>query len=454
MANDHLVEEAENPNIVHADPAKSFFVSMLIKDITLRDAIGDLVDNSVDAIKARANDTEDLSGFSIEIRLAKDSFSIIDNGYGMEAKVARETAFNFGKSDQHKLIDGSIGQFGIGMKRAFFKLGNHIHVKSVAATSQFELTIDVGEWLKSPKTWQFEFDEGTLSENVANEKEKTGLGVFITNLSDDSKASFQDKTFIDTLQKEIALEHMLNINKGLKITIADLELKANQITLINDEQIKPTYWEKLEADKSVRILAGISTKDAEDGGWYIFCNDRLIIGKNKTDETVWTGSKGDGVPLWHAQYFRFRGYVFFEAKDSSKLPWNTTKTGMDADSPYFKEVRLKMIAMTRSVMGLLDKLKEEKEKDNPEENQTLNKVVEKSLQTAIPVPDVMSQTAELTEKFTFPEALFNPAKKSNAVRITYQVSNEKFQAVKQQTGKNLPKDVGLETFNYYFDNEI
>ena len=27
---------------------------MLIKDITLRDAIGDLVDNAVDAIKARA----------------------------------------------------------------------------------------------------------------------------------------------------------------------------------------------------------------------------------------------------------------------------------------------------------------------------------------------------------------------------------------------------------------
>jgi hypothetical protein len=26
---------------VHANPAKSFFVSMLIKDITLRDAIGD-----------------------------------------------------------------------------------------------------------------------------------------------------------------------------------------------------------------------------------------------------------------------------------------------------------------------------------------------------------------------------------------------------------------------------
>jgi len=443
-----------DPNIVHADPAKSFFVSMLIKDITLRDAIGDLVDNAVDAIKARAKNTSDLSGFEVNINMTKDSFSIIDNGYGMEASVARDTAFNFGKSDQHKLIDNSIGQFGIGMKRAFFKLGNHIHVKSIAATSEFELTIDVIEWLKSPKTWEFEFDKGTLKEQIKNDESETGLEIKITNLSADSKTSFGDRTFIDILQKEIALEHMININKGLKIKIVGHELKSTQITLINDDEIKPTYWEKLGKDSSVKILAGISTKDPEDGGWYIFCNDRLIIGKNKTEETVWTGSKGDGVPLWHAQYFRFRGYVFFEAKDSSMLPWNTTKTGMDSDSPYFKEVRAKMIAMTRSVMGLLDKLKEEKEKDNPEENQTLNKTVEKSLQSPTPVVNVLNQTQTLTEKFTFPETLFNPAKRNNAVRISYQVSNDKFQAVKQQTGKTTPKDIGLETFNYYYDNEI
>lgn len=447
-------QQPVDPNIVHADPAKSFFVSMLIKDITLRDAIGDLVDNAVDAIKARAKDVSDLSGFSVHVKLDKKSFSIIDNGYGMEASVARDTAFNFGKSEQHKLIDNSIGQFGIGMKRAFFKLGNHIHVKSIAATSQFELTIDVNEWLKSPKKWEFEFDKDTLKEGVTNADDKTGLEITITDLSSDSVTSFDDKTFIDMLQKEIALEHMINISKGLKIKIGTLELKATEITLINDDNIKPTYWQKVEKDSSVRILAGISTKDPEDGGWYIFCNDRLIIGKNKTEETVWTGSKGDGVPLWHAQYFRFRGYVFFEAKDSSKLPWNTTKTGMDSDSPYFKEVRSKMISMTRSVMGLLDKLKEEKEKDNPEENQTLNKVVEKSLQTATPVPAVMNQAATLTEKFTFPETLFNPAKKTNSVRVAYQVPNDKYQAVKAQTGKTTPKDVGLETFNYYYDNEI
>lgn len=441
-------------NSVAADPAKGFFVSMLIKDITLRDAIGDLVDNAVDSIKARANGNSDLKGYEIEIKLGKSYFSITDNGFGMEAKVARETAFNFGKSDKHQLINNSIGQFGIGMKRAFFKLGSYIKVKSVAVKSSFELTIDVPEWLKKPKEWKFEFDEGTLDEKTNNKPNKTGFTVYITELSDDSKLSFGNDTFITTLQKEIELEHMLNINKGLKIKIGDYSLKPNHITLVNDDNIKPTYWEKVEKNQSVKILAGISTKDAEDGGWYIFCNNRLILGKNKTEETVWTGSKGDGVPLWHAQYFRFRGYVFFEAEDSSRLPWNTTKTGMDLDSPYYKEVRSKMINMTRQVMDLLDKLKEEKEKDNPEENQKLNKAIEKSLMTTTPVINILENTKPLSNKFIYPDKLFNPQKKSNSVKITYQVSNEKYEAVKDSLGVSSAKEVGIETFNFYHDNEI
>lgn len=444
----------QQSNTVLADPAKGFFVSMLIKDITLRDAIGDLVDNAVDAIKARSNGSTDLTGFQIEIKLGESSFSITDNGFGMEAEVARKTAFNFGKSDKHQLINNSIGQFGIGMKRAFFKIGSHIKVTSVAANSSFELTINVPEWLQKPKEWKFEFDNGTLNENTKNNPSKTGFTVHITDLSEDSKLSFGNADFITMLQKEIELEHMLNINKGLKIKIGDYTLKSNQITLVNDDNIKPTYWEKVEENQTVKILAGISTKDSEDGGWYIFCNDRLILGKNKTEETVWTGSKGDGVPLWHAQYFRFRGYVFFEAKDSSRLPWNTTKTGMDLDSPYYKEVRAKMINMTRQVMDLLDKLKEEKEKDNPDENQTLNKAIEKSLSSTTSVINVLSNTTPLSNKFVYPITLFNPQKKTNSVKISYQVSNEKFEAVKESLGVSSAKEVGVETFNYYHDNEI
>jgi len=445
----------EDPTKVKADPSKNFFISMLVKDITLRDAIGDLVDNAVDAIKAKATNPELLNGYHIEIKLDPNGFSIKDNGYGMEAEVARKYAFNFGKSDERQLTKKSIGQFGIGMKRAFFKLGSNIHIKSVAPTSEFQLTIDVNKWQKETgNNWQFEFDNNTLRENITNEEQSLGLEITITQLSDDSKTSFVDKTFIDRLQKEIALEHMLNINKGLIIDVNGADLTANQITLVNDDLIKPTYWEKTGDGESVKILAGISAKDGDDGGWYIFCNDRLIVAKDQTSETVWTGAKGDGVPKYHAQYHRFRGYAFFEANDSSKLPWNTTKTGMDMDSPYYKEVRQRMITMSRQVMGLLDKLKEEKEKGNPQDSQNLNKAVEKSLNSPKPVLEVLKESRTLNNSFHFPTALFNPLKKSNSIKITYQVSSERYEAVKQTIGEENSTEVGLKTFDYYYNNEI
>ncbi len=57
-----------DPNLVQGDPTKDFFISMLIKDITLRDAIGDLVDNSVDAIKAKAANRNNLKAILLILK--------------------------------------------------------------------------------------------------------------------------------------------------------------------------------------------------------------------------------------------------------------------------------------------------------------------------------------------------------------------------------------------------
>ncbi len=439
--------------IVKANPAKSFFVSMLIKDITLRDAIGDLVDNAVDAIKACAVNKNDLSPFKVIVNLSDSEFSISDNGQGMSTDIARTTAFNFGKAATHKLIDNSIGQFGIGMKRAFFKIGSSISVHSVTTNSMFDIDIDVPTWLETDK-WEFAFRKDTLEEHSI-QNGITGFKVFINNLSDDAKASFGNDRFINQLQTEIEYEHMLNIGKGLSIEINGYRLKKTNVALVCNDEIKPTYWENNSDDLSVRIMAGISTKSEEEGGWYVFCNDRLIIAKDKTANTVWTGRKGDGVPLWHAQYHRFRGFVFFEAKDSSNLPWNTTKTGMDMDSPVYKKVRSQMILMTKQVMDLMDKLKTEKEKDNPIEEQKLNKVVDDAIKKdRVPVLELRTKTESLKDTFIFPDHLFSPVGKGNHINISYSVPRDKYQQVRSCLQVSSAKEVGQLTFEYFCENEL
>lgn len=439
--------------IVKANPAKSFFVSMLIKDITLRDAIGDLVDNSVDAIKTCAENKDDLSLYKVVITLNNSEFTISDNGQGMSTDVARTTAFNFGKAATHKLVDNSIGQFGIGMKRAFFKIGSKISVHSVTDNSLFDIDIDVPGWLAKDE-WEFTFRKDTLKENTI-QKENRGFDVHITELSDDAKASFGNDRFINLLQKEIEYEHMLNIGKGLSIEINGFCLKKTNVALVYNDDIKPTYWESITDDLSIRIMAGISTKSEEEGGWYVFCNDRLILAKDKSANTVWTGSKGDGVPLWHAQYHRFRGFVFFEAKDSSKLPWNTTKTGMDMDSPVYKRVRSQMILMTKQVMDLMDKLKTEREKDNPIEKQKLNRTVDEAVKNnRVSVLELRTRTDSLKDTFMFPEHLFSPVGKANHINVSYSVPRDKYQQVRSYLHVSSAKEVGLSTFEYFCENEL
>ena len=147
--------------------------------------------------------------------------------------------------------------------------------------------------------------------------------------------------------------------------------------------------------------------------------------------------------------------MFFEAKDSSKLPWNTTKTGMDMDSPVYQKVRGQMIVMTRQVMDLMDKLKAEKEKDNPEDKQQLNQAVDKAVRdNRVPLLNLRTRTEQLETKFQFPEVLFSPVGSRDLINIAYAVSREKYYQVRNALQVKSTKDVGLKTFEYYCDNEL
>lgn len=435
---------------VEATATKEFFISMLIKDITLRDAIGDLVDNCVDGAKRHAKSTENLKDFWIKITAKEDKFEIEDNCGGIDVEVAQEYAFRFGRPEKHKLSPYSIGQFGIGMKRAFFKIGNYITVTSTALKSSFKLIIDVNTWRKDEANWNFQLDEKHIKNTALN---KCGTKIVVTSLSDDSKANFDSKTsFFSTLVSEIEREHLYSLNKGLKITINNKPLLPPNITLISNDKFKPGYWShKFDGDLKVDVYAGISEDKGLDGGWYIFCNERLITGPDTSADTGWTGKGKDGVAEYHDQFHRFRGYVFFQAKQASNLPWNTTKTGMNLDSPEYQYVREQMINMMRPVMTLMNQLKKEKEKDTPEAEQPLNNMLKKA--APVQLSKVVTMKKELKEVFQFPKEK-PKTQKSGEGKISYTRPYAKIDKVKNYFGITKLGDVGEYTFDYFYKNEI
>jgi len=443
---------------VSGDPTKDFFITMLIKDISLKDAIGDLVDNSVDAIKSKAK-KEDLTGYYIEINSDGKSFEINDNGSGIEEQVARKYAFKLGKPKEHKLLKHSIGRFGIGMKRAFFKLGNDIHVESIAPKSRFVIDIPVNNWRKLESEWDFKFSSVIPSE--INADDITGTKIIIKDLAEDARDSFKKIQFENDLIDEIGREQILNIDRGLIIKINGNQLKPDQIKLKYDDDVRPAFWKhtfkhtnaetkKIE-DLNVEILAGIGNEVEDEGGWNIFCNDRLIIDRDATAITGWTGAGGDGVAKYHQQFWGFRGYVFFSSNDSALLPWNTTKTGIDPESADYIAVRKKMIELMKDVFLLLNRQKKEREKDNPQKDQILNNKIIASAN--VPILTIMKEKTKLTPKFQFPNVI-NAVNESDLQIIRYKVPKVKFNNAKKAIGGISANDVGSKTFDYFYDNEV
>jgi hypothetical protein len=447
-------EVIDKSKLVHGDPTKDFFITMLIKDITLRDAIGDLVDNSVDAIKAKATNRENLKGYTINIKVDGKRFSISDNGTGIEEEIAREYAFKLGKPKDHKLIDHSIGRFGIGMKRAFFKLGNSISVKSKAPTSSFSISIPVSTWKEDEDNWDFHFEN--VKAKQKNAASITGTTIEITDLSADAKENFKKPQFEYELREEIATEQILNINKGIIIKINNEPIAPPDLTLKFNKEIIPAYWKHTfkhskDSELHVEIFAGVSDEVEIEGGWNIFCNDRLILSRDTSATTGWTGTGGDGVAKYHQQFWGFRGYVFFNSKKSSSLPWNTTKTGIDPDSSDYLAVRKKMIELMKDVFLLLNRQKKEREKDNPVKNQTLNNKVYAA--KAVSVIKIVKEKNKLDPKFHFP-ADMNAIRETDQKTIRYTVPTVKFNKVKKHIGASNPSDVGSLTFDHYYENEI
>ncbi|WP_420575370.1 ATP-binding protein [Ekhidna sp.] len=446
-------KEPRDSKLIKASPTKDLFITMLVRDLTLRDAIGDLVDNSVDAAKSISNNGS-YNDLKIDLTASPEKFIIEDNCGGFSVDVARNYAFCFGRPSGYPETPGSIGRFGIGMKRALFKLGRNFSVESTTTNSYFKMSVDVDKWNSDKNTWDFEFDDFKEGDDVKFDKQNTGTTIVVENLREDVMKQFSDPNFIKKLRSEIELEHLYAIHKGLEMKLNGKKLNERHLDFIDSEEIKPGYWEHsfYDGNLDVKVYSGISKDEGAEGGWYIFCNHRLIVGPDTSWITGWTGRKGDGVAEYHDQFHRFRGYVFFDAENAELLPWNTTKTGMDLDSPVYKAVRMQMIEMMKPVMTLMNILKKEKEGDTPEDERVFNNLVT-SLRP-VPLSEVMTDENKLPDSFSFPTPVPKEKKTQKGTRILYYKPSDEVNKVKEKLGITSNAEVGERTFEYFVDMEI
>lgn len=446
-----MSRSADSDMTINALPTKELFIEMLTRDITLIPAIIDLADNCVDGAK-RLRGVSRLDGLWVRIKLSQDEFRIVDNCGGMSPETARKYAFRFGRAAGAPTVKHSVGQFGVGMKRAVFKMGRKFGVHSATESTNFAVDIDVQHWAALP-LWTFEFT--SLQENITVAQNHIGTTVYVSQLHPDVAQSFALRNFESELKEALQAKLQDPIMKGLTITLNEIPLNADAQILLSSKDLIPAYRAlKYTAPNMkpviVKLFCGLgNSENRAAAGWHVFCNGRLVLEGDKSEMTGWGESAaGATIPGFHGQFNHLRGYAYFDSDDAGRLPWNTTKTGINTDSSVYRAVKMEMITLMRPVVDFLNRLKDEKEGKNDGPPGPLEKLIESS-----PVASI--ESVQTREAFILPKLRLNSAKKAPTTqRIQYDRPLAQVNAVKKTLGARSFVEVGERTFDYFYNAEV
>lgn len=377
--------KAAKPDKVSAFPTKRFFVEMLTRDISLEDAVLDLLDNCIDGVvrtkgaTAVLREKQPYAGFHAHLTFDQDHFLISDNCGGISRQLAEKSAFMLGrpKSDpKHKDADSdlpTVGVYGIGMKRAIFKMGRYCEVKSTTAHDSFRVTIPE-KWFGDEFDWQLPINDLNKSGKA------TGTDIRIEKLDKTVERRFAKTGDFQKLFSQMVGQHYsMIIQKGFevrvnreKVTPSPLVFRTVQLDKNYKTGIAPYMFKGTVDGVDVNLKVGFyrpaldedeiehegeSQSSYDEAGWTVTCNDRVVLYRDKSRLTGWGEAN---VPSYHNQFIAISGIVHFRSNDPLKLPVTTTKRGIDAGSEIYLQVKDRMRDGLKKFTAFTYRLKKDK----------------------------------------------------------------------------------------------
>lgn len=338
---------------IDARPVKRFFVEMLTRDIQIEDAILDLLDNCVDGVLRNPKVTEPhatYNGFWAKITVNRDTFEIEDNCGGIPWS-EHDRAFRMGRpvaADQGKRPPG-VGAYGIGMKRAIFKMGSQALILTQNGEDSYKVLISA-EWIGAEDDW-------SLQPEPNDDRMTTdGTHILIQGLHNDVSERFAAESFEGDLIKKIESHYAVIIGKGLRVKVNGKELEPNPIVVRfasevgGDSEVRPYMFRSTYEGVDVFMAIGLRepipgierVSEEQDGvkfssdyaGWTVICNDRVVLYCDRSELTGWGLF---GIPRYHTQFIAISGVVEFHG-DPKKLPTTTTKRGLKFESSLYQQV--------------------------------------------------------------------------------------------------------------------
>ncbi|APW44517.1 ATP-binding protein [Rhodoferax saidenbachensis] len=435
---------------IDAEPTKGFFVEMLTRDIALEQAVLDLVDNSIDGAKGLKGDGDKpFEGMKIALEFSKEKFRIVDNCGGFSSEVARKYAFKFGKPPGSPRTPHSIGQFGVGMKRALFKFGHQFSVRSATKDDAWAVSVQVPAWENQPG-WSFPWATFTADEEIS--QASPGTEIIVSDLRTEVSAKFSTQHFKNAIHGLIKSKHRQFIAGGLEITVNGQHIDATSLYLLvaTDTKFRPGIDEYVIEDDSgqeikVRIVVGVGPSSPREAGWYVVCNGRVVLEADRRPTTGWgvveEQSNTVAIPNYHNQFSRFRGIVTFDSNDSVRVPWNTTKTDVDQDNPIWQKAFGRMTEMMRPVITFLNELDADIDEHTREHSPLLAYVIKAAA--------VKSEELTVRSAFTAP-ARGSLSKELRTVKLQYAKPVDQVEFLMNELAVNTAKAVGEKTFELIY----
>lgn len=434
-----------------ASPEKRLFIFLLTRDINLVAALLDLIDNSVNAalepyskdlrtadqyLKIFADDAIKPS-VEIALRIAPDKVEISDTAGGISATTAKESVFKFGRGAEETDGKDRLSVYGIGLKRAIFKLGNKIAMRSDHVEGGFDLKLDVSKWaIDAEQPWTFK-----ITPRPPVSADKCGTSIVVTELYEEVQRRLADGVFEGQLKDSIARTYAYFMAKFVNISV-----NADPVEAVNVE-IGENHTSESFTFGSVTcaITAGIGVPQAgayrdKSSGWFVFCNGRAVISADKSALTGWGGA---GLPIFQPKHRPFLGTVFFVSEDPEELPWTTTKAAINEDSALWQTAKRHMTAAGRLVVTFLDG----RYSDEGTE------IASKDLQKVSGETRVSVLSAAVAQNKTF-KAPPRPLPTTTKIQYDARVDEVKRIATHLRRPGMSGSDIGRHTFQHFLRNEV
>jgi len=435
-----------------ANPEERLFISLITRDIPLVAAFLDLIDNSINSsVEPVSQELQTAADYErmladekispeveISLEISPERIEITDSASGIFWETARDHVFTFGRSTDKPHPSDRLSVYGIGLKRAIFKLGNKVTINSDHVNGGFGLTLDVTKWAEERMMpWSF-----PISRRDPVDPGCTGTRIIVESLHDETKRRVADGVFLGQLKEAVSRTYAFYLTKFVNISIMGDPITGLNISIGSNH----TSEQFVSDDVSCSVMAGIATPEGDEfkaktAGWYVFCNGRTVVFADKTVLTGW-GLGPTGLPIFQPKHRAFMGTVFFVSQDAEKLPWTTTKSGINEDSAIWQEAKRQMASVGRSVLSFLDSRYSE---DGVE-------IAAKELSDAAG-PRVSVIAAAVSPRRTF-EAPKKP--RPEKVRIQYDAKIEDVKRVADYVGR--PRmggaEVGRYTFRHFLKNEV